>query len=310
VSAPDGLIERRVLLEVEPGSGALAPKRFSATLTDTVGEAAAPTCELLLRGGTDEAGDLIDLELEGASTPLLDELVGQSSMRGLRRRLDPLRAGSPELVALRRLLWDLPIALMISSQALMVDHPAIPAPMPMLGGMPGVDQCSGWRRGGQMLTLIEESGGVLRTELSDETVTDDHLGDPAPLPLAPMATRRRRRIRVERDADRIELLDHQRDSYADPDGIERALHHWIVRGEAAGLPPAVESISVEARALPWLECPAAAGSAQRLVGRPLAEIEGLVRAEFGGITTCTHLNDTLLALSSVPELLAALERSS
>ena len=308
MSAADGVIERHVLLEVQPGSGAMSPKRFLATLTDTVAGADEPVCSLLLRGGTDEASELVDLELEGASTPLLATLAGQSSMRGLRRRLDPLREGPPELVALRRLLWDLPIALMISSQALMVDHPAIPAPMPMLGGMPGVDQCSGWRRGGQMLTLIEEGGGVLRTELSDEIITDDHLGDPLPLPLAPMATRRRRRIRVGRVAGRLELLDHQRDSYADPDGVERALHHWIVRGEAAGEPPTIESIAVESRALPWRECPAAAGSAQRLVGRPLADAEGLVGAEFTGITTCTHLNDTLVALSSIPELLGALEQ--
>jgi hypothetical protein len=309
MSGSEGVVERRVLIEVQPGTGSFPPRDFRASLHDYVDDSTEPTCSLALRGATDAAGELVDLELEGAETPLLESLVGQSAMRGLRRRLDPLRGGPPELIALRRLLWDLPIALMISSQALMVDHPAIPAPTPMTSALVGADQCSGWRRGGQMLTLIERSGGVLRTQLSDEVVTDEHLGDPAPLSLAPLASRRRRRIRARREADEVEFLDHQRDSYADPDGVERALHHWIVRGQAGGEPPAVEAISVESRALPWLECPAAAGSAQRLVGRPLAEVEGLVGAEFSGITTCTHLNDTLVALSSIPELLGGLERT-
>ena len=54
--------------------------------------------------------------------------------------------------------------------------------------------------------------------------------------------------------------------------------------------------------LPWFECPEAAGSAERLVGRPLDGLRASVRAEFLGTSTCTHLNDALRALEDVPAL--------
>ena len=43
-------------------------------------------------------------------------------------------------------------------------------------------------------------------------------------------------------------------------------------------------------------------SAQRLVDRPISEIRGLVGNEFRGVSTCTHLNDTLRRLGDLGPL--------
>jgi len=58
--------------------------------------------------------------------------------------------------------------------------------------------------------------------------------------------------------------------------------------------------------LPWVECPTAATSAQRLIGVPADSLRATVRDTFVGPTTCTHLNDTLRSLEDVPALVGAL----
>ena len=56
--------------------------------------------------------------------------------------------------------------------------------------------------------------------------------------------------------------------------------------------------------LPWVECPQALGSASRLVGATVDELRAVVRADFVGTSTCTHLNDTLRGLADLPALAA------
>jgi hypothetical protein len=298
------VIDRRTLLEFTRGTDRYGPARFHGWLRDRVERSGASTdaTSLSITGDADASATFAAIEIAPLPTAELGDLVGQSAVKGLRRRLDPLAAGPAGDQALRRLLWDLPVALMVSGQSFLVDHPSLEAPT---SGIPtaGVDQCSGWRAGGEMLTLIDRSHGVLRMQLSDELVGDDHLGDEAPGTLVPMATRRRRRLTVAIDDGRLAIRDHHRDSYADPDGVERGLHHWIVEASARAEDHLIESIEVSSRALPWLECPSAAHSAQRLVGLALEDVEGVVGVDFTGIATCTHLNDTLVALSSVPEML-------
>jgi hypothetical protein len=63
-------------------------------------------------------------------------------------------------------------------------------------------------------------------------------------------------------------------------------------------------LSATPRALPWLECPAAAGSADRLVGTSVADVRSRVTASFTGTSTCTHLNDTLRSLEDIAVLAA------
>ena len=93
-----------------------------------------------------------------------------------------------------------------------------------------------------------------------------------------------------------------RDSYVRPDGLETVIHEYTLAMEvdATGI---VSSCEATPRVLPWVECPAAASSASRLLGLPVAGLRRHVRDTFVGTSTCTHLNDTLRALEDVPALL-------
>jgi len=303
----DGSLERRSVLEVARGSIGPGPVSFRGELHDELrhGDEVQVLDSVLLSGRADDSWLLEELAVEGGIGPSAAHLVGQSVLRGFRRQLDPLKEGTANEQAMRRMMWDFPLALMVNGQTSSLDHPALEAPQPM-GQLPGVNQCSGWRAGGDMLTSIEKAGGVLRMKLSDELVGDEHLGDTNPPPLAPMASRRRRQVQVRLERDELVIRDRFRDSYSDPDGIERALHHWIVDVRAGVDDHVITRVEVTSMALPWLECPSAGGSGARLVGERLDDAEVLVGTEFKGITICTHLNDTLVMLSGVPELLSRL----
>ena len=54
--------------------------------------------------------------------------------------------------------------------------------------------------------------------------------------------------------------------------------------------------------LPAPECPSAAASAQRLVGCRVDDLRALVRDDFTGTSTCTHLNDLFRSLADVRPL--------
>jgi hypothetical protein len=75
------------------------------------------------------------------------------------------------------------------------------------------------------------------------------------------------------------------------------LHEYLVEGWLdEGL---VGGAQAEARVLPWVECPAAIASAERLAGRSVSRLRPEVRAEFVGASTCTHLNDMFRFLSDL-----------
>jgi hypothetical protein len=192
------------------------------------------------------------------------------------------------------MLWDLPILVQVGSQTYLLDHPGARAD-PVIG-LSGADQCSGWRTGGEMLTQISNANGVLRMPLTPE------VADPWEPRLGAMATRRARTMTVA-GPDPVEVRATYRDSYADPDGVERALHEWVVEARLDDADRIAE-ISAAPGQLPWLECPFAGQSAARLAGLRLCDIEATVAADFAGTSTCTHLNDTLRSLTEVPDLLA------
>src|ERR1700720_543268 len=52
-------------------------------------------------------------------------------------------------------------------------------------------------------------------------------------------------------------------------------------------------IRSEPRVLPYPECPWAADSARRLEGMNVADLPALVKEQFTGTSTCTHLNDPI-----------------
>ncbi len=241
-----------------------------------------------------------------ASYAPVPDLVGRSAGRGFRAALDPLAQHGAPGRQLRRLLWDLPILVQVAGQTALLDHGRARAEMQL--SRRGTDQCSGWRAEGQMMRQIDRNAGVLVMPLGPITIERSLAARWIPsLPdLPPMATRRSRVLWVEpRDANRVDLTVQFRDSYADPDGIQRALHEWTIRTSLVGEGDAATfaEFAIDAGRLPWVECPIAGGSANRISGRAPAEVEAAVGAEFAGISTCTHLNDTLRTLAEVTDLL-------
>ena len=96
---------------------------------------------------------------------------------------------------------------------------------------------------------------------------------------------------------------HFRDSHVDGAGVETILHEYTVEGSIDASTRTVATVEANVRVLPWQECPGAIGSATRIQGMTLSQIRDRVRAEFVGISTCTHLNDTLRAIADLDALL-------
>ena len=94
-----------------------------------------------------------------------------------------------------------------------------------------------------------------------------------------------------------------RDSHVDEDGTETIVHEYTVSATVDTSDGVLVSCSAAPRVLPWVECPAAALSASRLVGLPVSGLRRHVRDTFLGTSTCTHLNDTLRSLEDIPALL-------
>jgi hypothetical protein len=149
------------------------------------------------------------------------------------------------------------------------------------------------------------------------------MGPPAPVlerpddpwawhPMAPLtahAMRRRRRLDVipPRDPGAGHGVDvHFRDSHMAEDGAESVVHEYSVHGAVDGVEGRVIEMAADARVLPWMECPGAVASTERLAGLPVDGLRTWVRREMTGASTCTHLNDTLRSLGDVATLVALL----
>jgi Protein of unknown function (DUF2889) len=94
-----------------------------------------------------------------------------------------------------------------------------------------------------------------------------------------------------------------RDSHVDDEGLETIVHEYTVSAAVDTRDGVLVWCAATPRVLPWVECPAAVLSAGRLVGMPAAGLRQHVRDTFLGISTCTHLNDTLRSLEDLPALL-------
>jgi len=128
-------------------------------------------------------------------------------------------------------------------------------------------------------------------------------------PLAPHAMRRRRRLDVVGPGSpgQPHRFDtHFRDTHMDPHGAEWVVHEYSATGTFDIVRGRVLDIGAKAHVLPWMECPGAVGSAERLSGMPIAELRSRVRREFTGRSTCTHLNDTLRSLGDLEVLVGQL----
>jgi hypothetical protein len=126
-------------------------------------------------------------------------------------------------------------------------------------------------------------------------------------PLAPGAMRRKRLVDVV-EGDPFAVLAMFRDTHVEPGGTETILHEYEVAATVDPDTLEVRSASATPRVLPWPECPAAAGSAGRLVGHPVGDIRSFVRQDLRGVTTCTHLNDLLRSMGDIGAMASILRQ--
>ena len=241
--------------------------------------------------------------------PALQELLGAMVGPGFRARADavvPERRDRGDLLYL--LLDDLPGATLVAGYA-MLHAGMITKPDDDRYLIARSDLCAGWAADGAMMTLIREHGqspapvGCGAPSVARDDDPDAWHELPA---LAPNAMRRLRRLDVmapPSDGEPAAVDVFFRDSHVDGEGAETIVHEYSVTASIDVATRTIRAIDAHADVLPWQECPAAVGSAPRLVGHTLAGLRPLVRAEFVGTTTCTHLNDVLRGLTDVDHML-------
>ena len=270
----------------------------------------------------DRAGLVVDIAFRSGrrishlsadpAAPALDDLVGTSVAAGYR---SAVRAAIPDLqergALLHQLLDDLPNALLVSGYALQVGltDAELLAIRPETSSTSRRDICAGWVSGGSLVESILEGGRIPRVlgpEAPEIRPVDDPLAWHGYDTLPPASTRRARRIDTWRDGDVIGVDAYFRDTHRDDSGFEEVVHEYAVKAEVDPSTLRFVSIGAATGALPYVECPGALASAERLVGRPVAGLRSSVQREFKGPSTCTHLNDTLRALEDLPTLIAAL----
>ncbi len=255
----------------------------------------------------------------------LDHLVGLQVGPGFRSKVNRIFPGEHEAGSLFHILLDdLPVATLVSGYAAqragVFDRPRKPQVLPRTPPASAPiataqdDLCAGWAHDGTMMVTIRSTGQIpvpMGPPAPSLERDDDPMAWHTMDPLGPHAMRRRRRLEVWAvgDPERTHRLDgHFRDSHMDPIEGESVVHEYSVTGAIDMDAGRVVDISARAHVLPWMECPAAVSSAERLSGLPIAELRSRVRREFTGTSTCTHLNDTLLSLGDVIYLVDHLSR--
>jgi hypothetical protein len=256
------------------------------------------------------------------SVPGIENVLGRSAATGFRAAVDEaIGAQSFRGRAIYQLLDDIPVATLVSGYAVGFAGGREPTgdddrPWKRAEGMAELqvaDLCAGFQAGGTIMRARAEGtrggGGHVTGPIAPSVERPD---DPWAwhefLPIGTDSMRRRRRIDVWRDDDPgvVRVDAFFRDSHMGEDGHETIIHEYIVDAGVDTETMTFVHARATPRVLPWYECPQAAASGGRLVGMPVAGLRPLVRAEFLGPTTCTHLNDTLRALEDVDALIAAL----
>lgn len=223
----------------------------------------------------------------GATDRGMATLVGAPVTRGF-RKLGATATAETRLpmvgqVQLAGLLDDVPIAPILSRAAT--------EPLDQRNDLtepyaPPVDMCAGFRRGGQLVTLMTRRGsGRLGTGPAAE---------PATLPAPPVRSARRERLVVVDERDHRTCVSLWfRDTVGEPWGAS-VVHEYRAEVELA------DDEIVQCRAtpvvLPGPDCSPAAGSAERLVGVRVDDSPDLLVAT-AGPSTCPHLDDMLRPLA-------------
>jgi hypothetical protein len=306
---PSGSVRRTTAIDQRRGARG-EPQRIVASGRDLLTRAGATTevvDEVSLRATVDASGTLTAIEAD-PSAPGLGALVGAHVSRGFRQRADEaLPDHRVAATVLHQLLDDVPMASLISGYGLTREL-GDDWELPLAQADRLADLCAGWERGATMLGALEATGIFpipIGPKAPDLAAPDDPLAWHDMGPMAARSVRRRRRLDLVA-GEPLALDVHFRDSHVGADGVEDVLHEYTL---AATLDPAsltVRSSEAAVRVLPWPECPGALGSAGRIVGERVADLRGLVAADFKGTSTCTHLNDVLRSVGGVTALAAAL----
>ncbi|WP_426573735.1 DUF2889 domain-containing protein [Aquihabitans sp. McL0605] len=317
-----GSVRRTSSIDSTRPDGLLADVRIEARARDLVTPVGATgpadgevVDEVVLTGTTDVARTLLAIgsvpEVAG-----LQELVGAPVASGYRQRaLDALPDDAARRTLLYLLVDDMPGAALVAGIALQRSHPDLMAGPAMREHMLAIaDICSGWASDATMITALREQDDM-PMPIGPPAPTLERDDDPRgwhPLSALPAnATRRRRSLDLWPDAApggaTHAFEAHFRDSYADEHAHEEVVHEYLVTGRIDAARRTFVAIEATARVLPWIECPGALASADRLTGTPIGDVRARVRTEFTGVSTCTHLNDTLRMLADLEPLLELLD---
>ena len=129
-------------------------------------------------------------------------------------------------------------------------------------------------------------------------------------PLRAHGMRRMRRLDLSEGGASATFDAHFRDSHVDGFDVETIVHEYTVAGTVDLATRIITEVDAAARVLPWQECPGALASARRVNGMNVGDLRNRIRTEFVGISTCTHLNDTLRSLGDIGALIDALAARS
>jgi len=239
--------------------------------------------------------------------PALRAVLGRPAAANFRRAVLAADPAVPEEEGLLNLLLDdIPVATLVSGHASSAGRVArTRQALTVTTLIP--DQCAGFASGATIMAETARSGHppIVTGPAAPALANGDPLAWHDLEPLPAHAMRRARRMDVHPGTPTtIDVLF--RDSYVRPDGLETVIHEYTVLMTVDAEAGIVASCEATPRVLPWVECPAAAASARRLAGQPLAGLRAHVRQTFAGTSTCTHLNDTLRALEDVSALLSLL----
>jgi hypothetical protein len=245
---------------------------------------------------------LTDRVIDKIDGDRLEKLLGSRVGPGFRSTVARLFPDEVERAGLLHLLLDDWVgAALVSGYA--VQHAAINLGIEEKLG-PGVADnmagiCAGFAADASLVPYAKRNG----------TIPSVHGPTAPPLDAAGMHTVEPLRAHGMRRFRRLDLgpddsfSAHFRDSHVDGDGVETIVHEYTVVGALDSVTRIVTAVDANVRVLPWQECPGAIASAARVQGMSLSDMRARVRTEFVGISTCTHLNDTLRALADLDALL-------
>jgi hypothetical protein len=269
---------------------------------------------------TSEASVTAAVDSTGVLTRLVAEpdrgdatrLVGVPVSSGFRRAVHHAYPDDVTTSTVTALLLDeLPVATLISGYARLYsgDVPAAAS----RDGMQA-DICSGWRADGTMMRSVRAGAGVpvtvgppapdVREDLDNDPLGWHRIGS-----LAAGSMRRRRLVDVHIDGDQWSVYAMFRDTHRQVAGSETVLHEYTLAATVDATSRVFRTCSAVPRVLPWVECPVAAASAERLVGRDVDATRDVVRSDLRGTSTCTHLNDLLRSLGDVSALVHTLNNA-